>query len=148
MTINSGFTRLLAALSLLLGATSAFAATRTVTIDAPAEAVAGSKVSVTFSAATDVGGNEQIGFLYAAYSVDGGLTWTGTCFDQSVGPKATRNMVIPVGAKGSQAKVRVMAAFRGGKAGDVDYSGAPIKWDGSWSKWETPPARYVTIAVK
>jgi hypothetical protein len=146
MTIRPLFTRLLATL-LIFSAVPAFAAKRTVVFDAPARAVAGTKVMITVTASTDAADGEQIGFFHAQYSVDGGQKWTGFCFDEKLGPKAVRSVTIPVGAKGSQAKVRVLVAFRGGKAGDVDFNGAPIKWDTSWSKWESPPAKLATIDV-
>lgn len=146
MTIRPLFTRLLAGM-LILGAVPAFAAKRTVIIDAPARAVAGTKVMITVTAGTDAGDGEKIGFFHAEYSVDGGQKWTGFCYDEKLGTKATRSVTIPVGAKGSQAKIRVLVAFRGGKAGDVDFSGAPIKWDSTWAKWESPPAKLATIDV-
>lgn len=146
MTIRTPFTRLLAVL-LILSAVPAFAAKRTVAIDAPARAVAGTKVMITVTAGTDAGDGEKIGFFHAEYSVDGGQKWTGFCYDEKLGIKATRSVSFPVGAKGSQAKVRVLVAFRGGKAGDVDFNGGPIKWDSSWGKWESPPAKLATIDV-
>jgi hypothetical protein len=146
MTIRPLFTRLLAGL-LILSAVPAFAAKRTVAIDAPARAVAGSKVMITVTANTDAADGEKIGFFHAEYSVDGGKKWTGFCYDEKLGVKATRAVTIPVGARGSQTKVRVLVAFRGDKAGDVDFNGAPIKWDGSWGKWESPPAKLATIDV-
>ncbi len=42
---------------------------------------------------------------------------------------------------------RILVAFRGGKAGDVDFNGTPIQWDGSWGKWESPPTKIATIDV-
>lgn len=146
MTIRSLFTRLLATL-LIFGAVPAFAAKRAVTIDAPARAVTGTKVMITVTANTDAGDGEKIGFFHAEYSVDGGQKWTGFCYDEKLGLKAVRSVSFPVGAKGSQAKIRVLVAFRGGKAGDVDFNGAPIKWDTSWKKWESPPAQLATIDV-
>ncbi len=146
MTIHPRFTRLLAAL-LILGAVPAFAAKRSVEIDAPARVVAGTKVMITVTAYTDAGNGEQLGFFHAEYSVDGGRSWTGFCYDEKLGTSATRSVSFPVGARGSQARVRVLVAFRGGKAGDVDFNGAPIQWDGSWRKWESPPAKLATIDV-
>lgn len=146
MTTRPLFTRLLAVL-LMFSAVPAFAAKRTVVFDAPPRAAAGTKVVVTITANTDAADGEQIGFFHAQYSVDGGQKWIGFCFDEKLGPQAVRSVTIPVGAKGTQAKVRVLVAFRGGKSGDVDLNGAPIKWDGSWKKWESPPARVATIDV-
>jgi len=144
--IRPRLTRLLAVL-LTFSAGPAFAAKRMVTIDAPARAVAGSKVMITVTANTDASDGEKIGFFHAEYSVDGGQKWTGFCYDEKLGPNAVRTVSFPVGAKGAQAKIRVLVAFRGGKAGDVDFNGAPIKWDASWKKWESPPARLATIDV-
>ena len=146
MIIRPLLTRLLATL-LILSAVPAFAVNRSVTINAPAKAVAGTKMLISATALTDAKDGEQIGFFHAGYSVDGGRTWTGFCFDEKLGGSATRSVSIPVGAKGTQTKVRVLIAYRGGKAGDVDFNGAPIKWDGSWGKWESPPAKIATIDV-
>ena len=146
MTIRPLFTRLLATV-LILSAVPAFAAKRSVEIDAPARAVAGTRVIVNVTASTDAKDGEKIGFFHAEYSVDGGMTWTGFSYDEKLGTSATRSVSIPVGARGSQAKVRVLVAFRGGKAGDVDFNGAPIQWDTSWGKWQSPPATLATIDV-
>ena len=147
MTIHPLPTRLAAALFFLLVAVPVFAVTRTVTIDAPAQAVAGAKVSITVQASTDAKDGEQIGFFHAEYSVDGGRTWTGFSYDEKLGTTATRSAAFTVGAKGSQAKIRVLIAFRGGQAGNVDFNGAPIRWEGSWAKWASPPAKCATIDV-
>jgi hypothetical protein len=29
----------------------------------------------------------------------------------------------------------------------VDYTGKIIDWDGSWNKWQEPPAKFFSIAV-
>lgn len=146
MTTRLPFFRLLTAI-LVLSTGPAFAAKRLVEIDAPVRAVARTKVVITVTASTNAGDGEQLGFFHAEYSVDGGRTWTGFSYDQNLGTSATRSVSFPVGAKGSQAKVRVLVAFRGGKAGDVDFTGAPILWDGTWAKWESPPAKLATIDV-
>lgn len=146
MTIRPLFTRLLAGM-LILSAVPAFAAKRTVAIDAPARAAAGTKVMITVTASTDAGDGEKIGFFHAEYSVDGGQKWIGFSYDEKLGIKATRSVSFPVGARDSQTKIRVLVAFRGGKAGDVDFNGAPIKWDTSWGKWQSPPAQLATIDV-
>jgi hypothetical protein len=147
MTIHPRLTRRSAVLLFLLVAVPAFAVTRTVHIDAPAQTVAGAKMSITVLASTGASDGEHIGFFHAEYSVDGGRTWTGFCFDEKLGPIASRTAAITVGARGSQARIRVRIAFRGGQAGDVDFSGAPIRWEGSWGKWTSPPAKYATIEV-
>ncbi|MEJ1971458.1 MAG: hypothetical protein WDM96_02785 [Lacunisphaera sp.] len=82
----------------------------------------------------------------AEYSVNGGKTWVPV-YAENVGTSANRALDFPAGAAGTPLLVRVRAAFRGGKAGDVDFAGKPIVWDGSWGKWGTPPARQVAIAV-
>jgi hypothetical protein len=147
MTIRTVFPRLLASV-FLLTAVTAFAAKRTVTINAPTQVATGTKQLVTVIASTDAADGEKIGFFHAEFSIDGGKTWTGFTFDQKLGVSATRSVTIPVGATGTQTKVRVLIAFRGGKAGDVDFTGAPIQWDGSWAKWQSPPAKIATIEVK
>lgn len=120
---------------------------RVVQIDAPPRAAAGSKVTVSTLVSTDAGNGEQIGFFHAEYSVDGGKTWTGYCYEETAGARATRNVTFPVGPAGSKALVRVRIAFRGGQAGDVDFNGAALKWKDSWEKWASPPAKIATITV-
>jgi hypothetical protein len=133
-------------LAAFVGAVPALAATRNLTIDAPASVKPGTSAHVIVVASTNTTDAEQIGFIHAEYSADGGQTWSPV-YAEKVGRTFTRAINIPVGAEGTKAIVRVRAAYRGGKAGDVDFTGAPIKWDGSWSKWETPPTKIATINV-
>jgi hypothetical protein len=133
-------------LLLVLTAIPAFAANRTVTIKAPATVTPGSPIHVDITVSTDAADAEQIGFFHAEYSSDNGVTWQSR-YAEAVGRKATRAIDFQAGAEGSKALVRVRIAFRGGKAGDVDYTGKPIAWGGSWGKWETPPTKVATISV-
>lgn len=136
-------------LSLLaFAAVSALAVDRTLTVTAPVEATSGEKVHITLTAQTGGDGNEKVGFLHAEYSTDGGATWTSFCYAQDAGPSTQRTADIAVGATGTKTIVRARAAFRGGSAGDVDFKGGPIQWDGSWAKWLTPPARFAIIYVR
>jgi hypothetical protein len=140
MTIRPLLTRLLAC-ALILAAVPAFAANRSVTISAPAEVKAGTSVQLTVAATTDAADGEQIGFLHCEYSVDGGKSWTGFCYEEKIGRTATRTLTLPAGAAGSKIIMRARVAFRGGKSGDVDFKGGPIDWPGSWEKWLTPPTK-------
>lgn len=134
-------------LSLLaLAAVPVFAANRTLVITAPPVVRPGESVHVTVTASTDATDGEQIGFFQPEYSTDGGKTWMPV-YAEKVGPSATRAFDFPAGAEGSKALVRARMAFRGGKAGDVDFAGTPIVWGGSWGKWETPPAKNASIRV-
>lgn len=146
MTIQTRFTRLLAAAFILAGAGSAMAANRTLTITAPSTVQSGAAVQVMVAASTDAADGEQIGFFHSEYSLDGGKTWVPV-YAENVGPAATRQIDFKAGAEGIKILVRSHMAFRGGKAGDVDYTGAPIAWSGSWDKWQAPPAKYLTIRV-
>lgn len=134
------------ALAIAMTAIPAFAVNRTVTIKAPATALPGSSVHVSITATTDATDAEQIGFFHAEYSTDNGVTWQSR-YAEKVGRTATRAIDFKAGPAGVTALVRVRVAFRGGKAGDVDYAGAPIKWDSSWGKWESPPTKLAAIAV-
>ena len=127
---------------------SCFAADRWLAISVPMQAAAHSSLSVSITAQTDAGAGEHIGFLHAEYSVDGGANWIGICYDEKLGSNTTRTVAIKVGPASSKTLVRARAAFRGGAAGDVDFTGAPIKWDQSWTTWGAPPAKITTIAVK
>lgn len=139
--------RLLATLS-ILAAVPAFAVNREVTITAPAEVKPGAGFQAVVTASTDAGGGEQIGFLHIEYSVDGGKAWVSHCYEEKVGNTATRPMDLLAGPRGSKIIVRARVAFRGGKAGDVDYLGGPINWSESWEKWLSPSARVRIIYVK
>ncbi len=140
---------LLGVLSLLFAAVAvpALAVNRMVNIEAPPAADPDSTVTVTVRASTDATDGEQIGFLHAEYSNDDGKTWTQFCFATQEGAEIARPVSFKVGAKGTKSVVRARVAFRGGKAGDVDFKGTPIQWDGTWEKWRTPPTRLVIIYV-
>ncbi len=134
------------ALMLLAGQASALADVhRTLDIRAPGSASAGSSITVTLSASTD-SADEKVGFFQAEYSIDNGKTWTGLCYDTDTGPSARRDFTLLVGASASTALIRVRAGFRG-KAGDVDFNGNALDWDGSWNKWLKPPAKYSRTVV-
>jgi len=134
-------------LILALSGVSALAADRTVTITAPTEAASGSTVPVTVLASTDAKDGEEIGFLHSEYSTDGGKTWNQFCYAMKCGAELVRRVDFPVGDKGVKTIIRVRVAFRGGKAGDVDFTGAPILWDSTWEKWRTPPTKFAIIYV-
>lgn len=145
MNVNS-----LVRIFVLLLATSAipaaFAVNRTLTITAPATVKPGAPVKIVVAAATDATDNEQIGFFQAEYSLDGGKSWVPV-YAEKVGRTATRPIDLMAGEQGTKILVRSRMAFRGGAAGDVDFAGKPLNWSGSWTKWETPPAKHATINV-
>lgn len=120
---------------------------RTLRIEAPANAAAGQPIPVVFFASTDAGAGEQVGFLQAEMSVDQGRTWTAICYLDKVGPKVVQRASLTPGAAGSTLRIRVRAAFRDGLAGDVDYTGAALRWHGPWKNWESPPARHASISI-
>lgn len=126
----------------------ASAVDRLVSISAPAEVRPGSNVHVSVMASTDALDGEQIGFLHAEYSVDGGKAWIGICFEEKAGAMLERAVDFPAGASGSKILVRVRVAFRGGKAGDVDVKGGPIKWDESWGNYRAPMGKFSITYVR
>jgi hypothetical protein len=65
-----------------------------------------------------------------------------------VGNSATRTVDLLATTRGAKFIVRTRVAFRGGKAGDVDYLGGPIQWNETWAKWLAPSARVRIIYVK
>ena len=134
--------------ALTLGAVSAFAATpkRVLTLTGPTAVRPGGDIQVMVTASTDATDGEEIAFHQAEYSRDGGKTWTPV-YAEKVGRSASRPIDFKAGADGTQALVRARIAFRGGKAGDVDFSGAPIVWSGSWDGWASPPAKVISITV-
>lgn len=134
-------------LGALLWLGPAGAVEREIRIEAPATVVAGQTLAVVISASTDAGQGEQVGFLQAEGSVDGGKTWTPLFYLDQAGPRVTRPASLAAGAAGTTVKLRVRAAFRDGLAGDVDYRGAALRWHGSWAEWREPPAKHASIAV-
>lgn len=139
---------ILAAFFFLAGATPSFAVERVLKILAPAKAASGEQVRVSIRARTDAGGGEHIGFLHIDYSEDGGVTWKALTYNQDLGETEVCNQSFLTGPAGSRFLVRAKAAFRGGRSGDVDYRGQPIDWNGSWTRWDDPPARLVEIVVE
>ena len=129
-------------------AAPAYAVNRAIVISAPTEVAAGSSVTVSISASTDAGKGEEIGFLHADYSVDGGKTWTAIFYSQNAGPEVGREVTFQAGAKGVKSLIRARVAFRGGKDGDVDVTGKAIEWNGSWENWRAPCTKYAIIYVK
>lgn len=129
-------------------AQSASAVERLLKIEAPASAVPETQVKFTVRASTDAGANERVGFFHVESSVDGGKTWVGQCFEQNMGASAARLFIVKAGASGTKTMLRARVAFRGGKAGDVDYTGAAIKWQESWTNWGEPPACLATVEIK
>ena len=123
------------------------AAERLLKLESPTVATSNTPIKVTVRASTDAGGGEQIGFLHVEFSVDDGQTWKGLCFEQNLGPATARTLSVTTGAAGSKTMVRARVAYRGGKAGDVDFKGAAIKWQDTWSNWAEPPARIATVDI-
>ena len=128
-------------------AASLAAANRSIVAGTPRRVAPNTKLAIPVVATTDVGGGEKIGFFHGEYSTDGGKTWTGFCFESNLSPSVTRQAHVESGAAGSTIVIRVRIAFRGGAAGDVDYTGSAIKWNDSWEKWGEPPAKYFRIPV-
>ncbi len=143
--------RFILVLSLLISLTApawaAAAAKRTVQVQVPASVAPGAEVAVSVAASTNAGAGEQIGFLHAEYSVDGGKSWTAFCYESNAGASAIRTTQVKAGAAGSTVTVRARVAFRGGVAGDVDYNGAAIRWEDHWHNWSEPPARSASVKV-
>lgn len=132
---------------LFLGLCStAFAAERALQIVAPAEVPAGGAASAVISASTNFE-KETIAFLHIEYSIDNGKTWQVLSYETNAGEAFSRRLDFAVAPTKSKAIVRARAAYRGTAAGDVDYNGASIAWDGTWAQWRTPPTRYAVIYV-
>lgn len=147
MCLCSRLLGMLGWIGLLIPGAVGWAVERTVTIEAPQSAIAGAPVTVALAAGTDAGQGERIGMFQADLSTDGGRTWAGFCYMDNIGPTTRQERTITAGAAGSAIKVRLRVAFRDGLAGDVDYRGAAIRWHAEWAKWQSPPAKTVTIPV-
>jgi hypothetical protein len=122
--------------------------TRELNIAAPDEVAADANFTVTVTVSSDAGEGEQIGFCQMDVSHDGGRTWVPTAYVSNVGANLRHPMHLQAGAAGTEMRVRVRVAFRDGLAGDVDYAGAAIKWEGSWAAWDEPPAKSVVVRVE
>jgi hypothetical protein len=146
-TVRREMKRCLLAGATLMALSQVAAVERTLRIEAPASVAAGGELTVTISASTDAGQGEQVGFLQAESSLDGGKTWTAICYLQKSGPQAVQQSTLKTGPAGSTVRLRVRAAFREGLAGDVDFNGAAIAWKGTWNDWKSPPAKHASIAV-
>lgn len=134
------------AISLCL-AMAAPAAQRSLELLTPAQVAAGATATVLVRAATDAGAAEQIGFLHLEMSIDHGNNWVPLAYEHSLGATFERRWSVTVGGPGTRTLLRVRAAFRGGVAGDVDFTGAAIRWKDSWAAWGSPPARHAVILV-
>jgi|APLak6261667961_1056064.scaffolds.fasta_scaffold00194_12 hypothetical protein len=137
----------LAAAVLLGGLLAAEAVERELKIEAPASIRAGQDLQVKISAGTDAGNGEQVGFLQADSSIDGGKTWLALCYLQNTGPQAAQEVTLRTAPGMLAVQVRARVAFRDGLAGDVDFNGAAIRWQGSWNAWEAPPAKLANVKV-
>jgi len=123
-------------------------AVRDLHIDAPVSVRAGQEVGMSFTASTDAGQGEYVGFLQAEYSSDDGKTWIALCYLDNLGAMIKRGYTVKAGLAETTLRMRVRAAFRGGLAGDVDYSGSAIRWKDSWLNWEQPPTKVAVVTVK
>lgn len=137
-------------LAVILGCagTALAAVNRVFTLTLPAAVPAGGKVDVAVRMSTDAGEGEAIAFMQAEYSTDGGRTWTSSWAEQDLGTSADRGFSFTAGAAGTECRVRVRVAYRGGAAGAVDCAGAAIRWFDTWKNWREPPAKSATIAVR
>ncbi len=132
--------------ALLTASVTAHAVERELTISAPISVQADQHASVTIEASTDAVG-EQVGFLQIEFSTDGGETWKAVSYLQNSGQRVVQPAQLKPGPSGSVIELRARAAFRDGLAGDVDFRGAAIMWQGNWKAWEAPPAKHVVIKV-
>lgn len=123
------------------------AANRSLELLVPAKVAPGAQIRVRVLAATDAGAGEQIGFLHMEVSTDNGRNWSPLAYEQDLGASLDRGWSVAAGAAGTRVQVRVRVAFRSGVAGDVDHTGAAIRWRDTWEKWKEPPARLGTVAV-
>ncbi len=131
-----------------VAAIPAQAANRVLFISAPPEVAPGDTVSVSIIASTDTDDGEEIGFLHAEYSIDAGKTWLPIVYAQKAGTITEKQFVFVAVTNGVRTLIRARAAFRGGKAGDVDRLGNAIDWNGSWENWRAPCAKFAIIYVK
>lgn len=144
------FFRAVLGLAVILGFTgSARAAVhRVFTLTLPGIVPAGGRVDVAVRMSTDAGEGEAIAFMQAEYSTDGGRTWTSSWAEQDLGTSADRGFSFTAGAAGTECRVRVRVAYRGGVAGAVDCEGAAIRWFETWKNWREPPAKSATVSVR
>lgn len=134
-------------LGLLVEAWPLQAVERTLQIETPPAVAAGSEFAIVISATTDAGAGERVGFLQVDASVDDGHTWAPQCYLDNQGASVRREFRLTAGNAGTVIRVRARVAFRDGLAGDVDYTGAAIRWHDNWAAWDEPPARKRVVRV-
>lgn len=119
---------------------------RSLTIEAPERGVAGQTVQVVVAAATSAGHGERIGFFQVEAKLAEDAEWTPLAYLDNLGPGHRQEFAIaPV--RGGELRLRARVAFRDGLAGDVDQSGAAIRWKDRWAHWREPTARHAVIRI-
>lgn len=133
---------------MMLGMPGALAVERTLEIAAPATVASGQTFTVVVSASTIGAEGERIGFFQVDALMAGESDWTPLCYLDNIETSHRQEISLTAGKAGGQIKVRARIAFRDGFAGDVDYTGAALRWNDTWGNWDEPPAKSVIIAIK
>lgn len=120
---------------------------RRLEITAPAEVSAGTTVSVVVAAATDAGGGERIGFFQVEFRPAEDAEWIPLAYVDNIGTEHRQEFALTAERDGVL-RVRARVAFRDGLAGDVDQSGAAIRWHDTWADWREPAARHAAVWVR
>jgi hypothetical protein len=120
---------------------------RTLEIIAPSSVTPGESFLVIVKASTNAGQGERIGFFQLDALLAGEETWTPICYLNNITERHLQEVPLTAGNAGEEIKVRVRVAFRDGLAGDVDYTGAAIRWEDTWENWDVPPAKDTTISI-
>ncbi len=148
VVIDRMLPRLILGVCFLGCASVGLAVERVLRIEAPAEAVADESVAVALVAGTKAGAHEQVGLLHVDVSRDGGGTWEGLRYLDNLGAETRQEFSLKMGPVGSVLVLRARVAFRGGLAGDVDVTGAAIRWHDVWADWLEPTTRRGVIRAR
>ncbi|MCW5548466.1 MAG: hypothetical protein KIT44_05835 [Opitutaceae bacterium] len=119
---------------------------RSLTIVAPEKSAAGESLQVVVAAGTSARHGERIGFFQVEAQQPGDAEWVPMIYLDNLGQEYRQEFTLtPVRA--GELRVRARVAFRDGLAGDVDQTGAAIRWKDRWAHWREPTARHAVIRI-
>lgn len=119
---------------------------RSLVIEAPRQVAVGAPLQIVISASTNAGSGERIGFFHVEFSREPDGEWVPLAYMDNIGETQRQEFTLPSDKRG-EVRVRARVAFRDGLAGDVDRSGAAMRWHSAWAKWQEPTACYAIILV-
>lgn len=145
--MNSRFRSFAVVIALVLLGPTLRAVERSLVIAVPEAVGAGTTVQVVVAASTDAGGGERIGFFQVEFQPAEDAEWIPLAYVDNIGTAHRQEFALTADRAGVL-RVRARVAFRDGLAGDVDQSGAAIRWHDTWAEWREPAARHAVVRVR